>query len=104
MAKEPGRRYSSALALAQDLERYQAGEAILARREGVVRKLARRVRRSPVAAGSLALVLLAAGLSAFFGLRAGASNRLAAVRSLEARVEAQECTPARLVEFETELE
>src|SRR5258705_315277 len=38
LAREPDRRYSSALALAQDLERFQAGESILARREGVVRK------------------------------------------------------------------
>ena len=65
LAKEPQRRYGSALLLAQDLERFQAGESILARPEGIVRKAWRKVRRHrvPVAAlGVVALTLIVAVL------------------------------------------
>jgi serine/threonine protein kinase/tetratricopeptide (TPR) repeat protein len=63
LAKEPGRRYSSALALAQDLERFRAGESILARPESRARRLWRTLRRHRVAvlaavAGLLGLVVL----------------------------------------------
>jgi len=59
MAREPDARYASAAALAEDLERFCAGEAILARREGIPRKAWRRVRRHPIAV-AVSLVLLAA--------------------------------------------
>jgi serine/threonine protein kinase len=36
LQKEPGRRYASALALAEDLRRFRAGEAITARRSGAL--------------------------------------------------------------------
>jgi tetratricopeptide (TPR) repeat protein len=67
MAKEASRRYESAAALAEDLERFCAGEAILARREPLVRKLVRTVRRNPLVAASAVVVLaavVAAGLLA----------------------------------------
>jgi tetratricopeptide (TPR) repeat protein len=63
LAKAPAERYASALALAQDLERWQAGEPILARPEGALHKLWRKTRRYrvPLVAG---LLLAAAGLTA----------------------------------------
>ena len=64
--KEPGRRYATAAALAEDLDRFLRGEAIAARPEGPLARLARRVRRRPalwaaVAAGMLLTVALLGG-------------------------------------------
>src|SRR5262245_1049867 len=64
--KEPERRYATAAALAEDLGRFLRGEAIAARPERWLGRLARRVRRRPifsaaVAAGMLAAVALAGG-------------------------------------------
>src|SRR5262245_26589166 len=60
--KEPARRYASAAALAEDLQRYGRGEPIAARPAGRPERLARWVRRHPAAAGLLATlaVLVAA--------------------------------------------
>ncbi|HLJ96567.1 MAG TPA: protein kinase [Gemmataceae bacterium] len=60
MEKEPGRRYAGALALAQDLRRFLAGEPVLARPVGRLDRLGRWCRRKPVVAG------LAAGLVVVF--------------------------------------
>jgi serine/threonine-protein kinase len=58
--KEPLRRYATAAALAEDLNRFQRGEAIAARPEGPAARLARRVRQRPalsVAVATSALLL-----------------------------------------------
>ena len=66
LAKEPGRRYASALALAQDLERFGAGEPILARRDGPVRLLWGKLRRRPATYASLLILALAMFAGSFF--------------------------------------
>ncbi len=58
LAKDPKLRYPSALAMAEDLGRYANGEAILARPESTVERLARRYRRNPLPA-LLSTLLLA---------------------------------------------
>ena len=47
LEKDPKRRYSSALALAEDLERWLKHEPILARRIGIVTRGRKWVRRNP---------------------------------------------------------
>jgi len=51
LEKRPDARYSSALAVAEDLERWLRQEPIHARRAGVASRLQRWVRRNPVGAG-----------------------------------------------------
>ncbi len=68
--KDPNKRYESAAALADDLERWLRGEPIAARRAGSVERLVKWVRRRPAAAALigvsvLALAALLAGGMAF---------------------------------------
>lgn len=58
LQKEPRLRYEGASELAEDLRRYLAGEAIAARSEGRLAKLARRIRRRPMLSATLAAVTL----------------------------------------------
>jgi TolB-like protein/predicted Ser/Thr protein kinase/Flp pilus assembly protein TadD len=62
LEKDPGRRYSSALALAQDLERWLKHEPIQARRIGVVARGKKWLQRNPTVAAvvTLSLALIAA--------------------------------------------
>jgi serine/threonine-protein kinase len=67
LQKSPARRYASALALAEDLSRFQAGEPIRARPVGRLEKALKWVKRRPAAAalwavGLLAVVLGGAGV------------------------------------------
>jgi hypothetical protein len=55
--KDPHRRYGSALALAEDLERWLAGEPIQARPSGPARKVFKWVKRNPLA--TILMVVLA---------------------------------------------
>ena len=64
MAKEPGRRYQSAEALADDLQRFLDGEPITARRAGVIDYLVKWIRKRPAAA---ALVILCLALTTLGG-------------------------------------
>src|SRR5437870_1527192 len=64
LEKDPKRRYSSALALAEDLERWLKHEPILARRTGVFTRGRKWVRRNPtraLLAASLVALAAAAG-------------------------------------------
>jgi WD40 repeat protein/serine/threonine protein kinase len=89
LAKEPRQRYASALDLAEDLRRFQAGESIRARRVGPLLQGWRWCRRNPGPAGlltALALTLFAGVAGVTWGLvRAEtARGREAAARQLEA--------------------
>jgi predicted Ser/Thr protein kinase len=66
MEKDPARRYPTALECAQDLDRWLAGEPVLARPVGRLRKAARWVRRHATlssAASALAAGVLLGGLA-----------------------------------------
>jgi eukaryotic-like serine/threonine-protein kinase len=58
LAKNPSRRYASAQDLADDLQRFLAGEAIAARPERRVERLVRKIRRRPVLSVTLTAVVL----------------------------------------------
>jgi eukaryotic-like serine/threonine-protein kinase len=67
LQKERGKRYASAANLADDLRRFQAGEAIQARPVGKVERTVKWVQRRPMIAALLAAVVLvtAVGVGAF---------------------------------------
>jgi WD40 repeat protein len=60
--KDPTRRYGSAEALAEDLERWLRGEPIQARRTGMAERTLKWARRRPAIAALLGLLLLVSGL------------------------------------------
>ncbi len=68
LEKDPERRYKSAAALADDLERWLHGLPVTARPVGAAERLVKWVRRRPAIAGLLAVVVfLAVGGSALIG-------------------------------------
>src|SRR5262249_16856989 len=79
LRKEPGKRYTSALELAEDLRRFQAGEPIEARPAGRLERGVKWARRRPALAALLAtsaaslLALLAGGWAA--ALKEARGNR-----------------------------
>jgi serine/threonine protein kinase len=85
--KDPARRYPSALALADDLDRWLAGKPITARPSGTATRVIKWVRRNPVLAVLSAsvgsLVILTAVVSTLAAIRLSASARslAAAARS-----------------------
>ncbi|MCE9563949.1 MAG: protein kinase [Planctomycetes bacterium] len=58
LEKEPGRRYSTAAALADDLARFEAGRPVLARPVSAAVRTLRLARRNPVVTGMLATIVL----------------------------------------------
>ncbi len=64
LEKEPGQRYPSALALAEDLRRFREGKPVAARPVGAVARLVRACRRRPL----VALLFILLTLSLFGGL------------------------------------
>jgi eukaryotic-like serine/threonine-protein kinase len=62
LAKSPVRRYATALALAEDLERFLGGEPILARPAGRLERLGRWCRRHPLVASLFLAVTLGSAI------------------------------------------
>ena len=62
LAREPRKRYASALALAEDLDRFLAGEPILARRTPLWERGIKLARKRPVMTALLAVGIVAAGV------------------------------------------
>lgn len=61
LEKDPAKRYSSAAALADDLDRWRNGEPVLARRAGPVERAVKWARRHPAGAALVAVGAVAAG-------------------------------------------
>ena len=68
LQKEPGRRYASAAALAEDLRRYETGQSIVGRPVGPAERAGKWVRRRPAVAGLLAAPLAAIVAGSAFGV------------------------------------
>jgi len=103
MEKEPTRRYATAEALAEDLERVLRGEAILARPTGWLERGAQWARRNPiparVASVGLVTVLAAAGFAAWINRRSTLATLEAAqvgaeAKALELRLRLAHLAPA----------
>jgi tetratricopeptide (TPR) repeat protein len=58
LAKDPTRRYATAAELVRDLNAYQRGDSISARRPGALERVSRWVRRRPAATGLIAASFL----------------------------------------------
>jgi tetratricopeptide (TPR) repeat protein/predicted Ser/Thr protein kinase len=83
LEKDPRRRYDSAAALADDLERYQRGEPIQARRTGPIERVVKWTRRRPAIAALVGAVLL----STLIGI-AGVAMQWRRAEHLRTRAEA----------------
>lgn len=102
LSKEPEKRYPTALALADDLHRFDAGESILARREGAVAKLARQVRRHRTMLAvvvSLLAVILGVVLWAS-SAQTGARRLLTLRRTFDAQLDALDLKPVSFQQIE----
>ena len=77
LEKERARRYDSAKALADDLDRFLAGEPVLARRAGLIYRTHRRFMRHKALAitGTVALALVLLALGSAFKTRRDAGRR-----------------------------
>jgi eukaryotic-like serine/threonine-protein kinase len=83
LSKDPHLRYAGAAALASDLHRFLAGEAISARPVGRMARMAQRVRRRPVFSAGVAAVTLLTIILAAGGLWL-ISDRVAVAKKVEA--------------------
>jgi tRNA A-37 threonylcarbamoyl transferase component Bud32 len=92
LQKEPAKRYGSAEALADDLERWLRGEPIMARSVGPLGRLTRWCRRNPVVAGLTGAVAasLLAGTVISTCFAVAANDRANAERAERQRAEAAE--------------
>jgi hypothetical protein len=90
LQKEPGKRYASALELAEDLRRFQAGEPIRARPVGSAERAWRWCRRNPLpAAGATAIGLALATGIVLAVLAARSAQAVAAAEKENARKDQQ---------------
>ncbi|MFT7638877.1 MAG: serine/threonine protein kinase/formylglycine-generating enzyme required for sulfatase activity [Pirellulaceae bacterium] len=75
LRKSPAQRYSSAAALAEDLQRWLDNKPILARRATVVEKAWLWCKRKPAVAGSIATVLLAIAIASSVVIQQRSANQ-----------------------------
>jgi hypothetical protein len=80
LQKEPAKRYSSALALAEDLARFLAGKPILARPATVPEYFLRWCRRNPWAASFILAMVIGTAVSIYFAIDARRKADLAQKR------------------------
>src|SRR5262249_23119634 len=67
LAKEPHERYAAAAALADDLDRFRAGEPVSVRPAGLPERTYKWARRKPTLAAAYALTVLAVTLTGLTG-------------------------------------
>ncbi len=96
--KDPGKRYVSALDLAEDLRRFQTGEPIRARQAGRVEIAWRLCRRQPVltALGAALILAVVSGVSLVFWQWRRAEYNLAVTDGLRKDAETREAMTERL--------
>lgn len=85
LEKNPQLRYDSALALAQDLERWLRREPILARRSGVWNRSVKWMQRHPAPALLIAALVLGTAASSWLALKATRARIQAESAALKAR-------------------
>jgi tetratricopeptide (TPR) repeat protein len=103
MARDPERRYATALALAEDIERYLRGEPIRARPAGIVVRAWKAVRRRPMAAVLLLAALAGAAAAALLAREVRRQSAEAdRLREEQARLQANQLRSARLITLEAE--
>jgi eukaryotic-like serine/threonine-protein kinase len=97
LEKDPGRRYPTADALAEDLDRFLAGRPTVARPLSVIGRARRAARRNPIAAALTAVCVAgAAGLLAGWAHHTAALGReVEATRAAEARADGEARITAR---------
>jgi tRNA A-37 threonylcarbamoyl transferase component Bud32 len=81
LEKEASRRYESAAALADDLQRWLDGQTTKARPLSWPRRLGRSVRRRPAAVAAVAFLLMLAALPAFFSRINDPQRKLDAIQA-----------------------
>jgi hypothetical protein len=96
LAKEPGRRYGSAEALAEDLESWLAGKPIQARAVGRLERLSRWCRRNPVVAGLTFTLIVVMSLAI---ITLGTSTVLIA-RAYQAETQYRQTAEDKAAEYE----
>ena len=98
LKKEPERRYGSALELAEDLERWQAGEAISLRPLGTVERARRWARRNRLAAllalSAVVITLGSIGAAWHIAIARDAADRSAAAERVSAGIAATKAADA----------
>ena len=100
MAHQPGDRYSSPKALAEDIERWMADEPVSAWREPLSRRVRRWANRNRTAVASVAVALIAGvvGLSAVLAVQTSAKE--AVTRALAGERDANQALAASNAELE----